>query len=88
MRELPKIFGVDIKNLFGEDPNRPNNIAHHYAMKEEDYDKLVRDFMIDMLKFNRKEELLDKHFPKFSGEQRLKVLAYHTAARRIESIKD
>lgn len=70
------IVGPDfISSLFGKD----TTMAQHYGMKEKEFDNMVNDMTCDFIKSETKNDVLDKNFKEFNGEQRLKVFAFALA---------
>ena len=64
-----------------------NAIYNHYGVKFEEFNKIVGEIIADILTQNKKTDVLDKHFSKFSAEDRLRVEAYLLAREVMKKFK-
>jgi len=64
-----------------------NNIASHYGVKDEVFKKKIADMLADFFFFNDRSDVLDKHFPNLSAEDRLEVDAYASAHRVLHDVR-
>ena len=85
--KMKKDFLVDIFNLGG---GGEPTVSGHYGFKPDEFDKLLRNILCDMIQENNKTKVLDKWFPanilepKNGAIIRCRALAYASAFQYLE----
>lgn len=66
----------EIKEMFGVNQT---TVAEHYGVKESEFQEIIKEILIDLIKEDNKTFTIDKHFGDLDGEQRVKVFAFSRA---------
>ena len=67
--------------------DRSNTVGSHYGVTEKQEKETIAELVKDILLFDMKSEVLDKHFKKLDAEGRAKVHSYHNALNMLERMK-
>ena len=59
--------------------NQRNLISAHYGVKEPEFKRMIGEILGDIMAFDSRSEVLDKHFSKLDNIGRLKVHGYYIA---------
>lgn len=82
----PEVFKEVMSKMSGQNPMP--TVPAHYGVTNEQYDKIMKEILCDMIKNNEKTATIDKFFPRLSAEDRVKVLAYSEALNKLKKIYD
>jgi len=87
--------GEELPDFMQESIDRTGGtVSAHYGLKANEFDKLTKDILCDMIQLNDKTKVLDKWFPaefllpKNGGIIRCRALAYASAMARLERMND
>jgi phage/plasmid-associated DNA primase len=70
----------------GED--RDDSISAHYGVTDKYLKECVQEAYINFIKSEKISTALDKTFPKTSAEDRIKIFAFGTAMKMMETMKE
>lgn len=69
-------------------PNkREPSLASHYGVKDKEFHENTVDILCDLLKSKNFATVIDKHFPKLSGDDRVKVMSFAFAMQDLEKLR-
>ena len=63
-----------------------SNLHDHYGVNFKQGYTSFKDILIDLIKYGNMHDVLDKHFPKLSAEDRCKVHQYAIAFTALEKM--
>ena len=70
--------------LKGHLEGESRTINAHYGVKEGKYEQWVKEILSDLVLSEDKSNVIDKHFPKLSSEDRVKIMAFAEAINKLK----